>query len=161
MGSSYRNLFAFIILLVVLILFPNGLFGGRRGLPPEPMTGTFIAISRPLHLPSSLVWSLGLVALVLPLIVKNAYILQTLTNAWLYGLLALSLTLVAGTSGLMSLGHAGLLGIGGYASALLVMKLGWPIELALPAAGVFTAALGTLLILPAFDCGVIMLRSPL
>ncbi|MBN3962526.1 ABC transporter permease [Nostoc sp. NMS8] len=150
LGASYRNLFAFIILLIVLVLFPNGLFGGRRGLPPEPLTGTFIAISRPLRLPPRLVWGLSLLALALPLFVSNGYVLQTLTNAWLYGLLALSLTLVAGTSGLMSLGHAGLLAIGGYASALLVMKLGLPFEVALPAAGLITAGLGTLLILPAF-----------
>jgi branched-chain amino acid transport system permease protein len=50
----------------------------------------------------------------------------------------------------MSLGHAGLLAIGGYASALLALDLGVPVPLALLLAGFITAALGTLLIFPAF-----------
>ena len=37
-------------------------------------------------------------ALLLPLVVHDPYVLQTLANAWLYGMLALSLTLVAGTA---------------------------------------------------------------
>ncbi|MBV9564414.1 MAG: branched-chain amino acid ABC transporter permease, partial [Bradyrhizobium sp.] len=32
-GTSYRNLFAFVILILVLIFWPNGLFGRRRALP--------------------------------------------------------------------------------------------------------------------------------
>ena len=41
-------------------------------------------------------------------------------------MLALSLTLVAGTAGQISFGQAGLLAIGGYASALLAIDLGAP-----------------------------------
>ena len=67
------------------------------------------------------------------------YVLQTLTNAWLAAMLALSLTLVAGTVGQISLGHAGLLAIGAYASALLAVDLGAPAWLSVPAAGLITA----------------------
>ncbi len=63
------------------------------------------------------------------------YLLQTLTNAWLAGLLALSLTLVAGTAGQMSFGHAGAardrrlrLGAAGDRSRLVAGRL--PIPLA-------------------------------
>ena len=49
---------------------------------------------------------------------------------WLYAIVAVSLTLVAGTAGLVSLGHAALLSIGGYASALIAMDLHWPVGLA-------------------------------
>ena len=49
----------------------------------------------------------------------QSYVLQTLINAWLFAMLALSLTLVAGTIGQVSLGHAALLAIGAYTSALL------------------------------------------
>ena len=42
-------------------------------------------------------------------------------------MLALSLTLVAGTLGQVSLGHAGAAAIGAYASALLALELGWPV----------------------------------
>ena len=32
-GTTYRNLFAFVLLILFLIWLPNGLFGGRSGLP--------------------------------------------------------------------------------------------------------------------------------
>ncbi len=150
LGTSYRNLFAFVILIVILVWRPNGLFSGSRQLPPEPLTGTFVAPSRPLHVPARALLALAGAALLLPLLVRDPYILQTLTNAWLYGTLALSLTLVAGTAGQMSLGHAGLLAVGAYASALLSLDLGLPVGLALLLAGLISAALSVLLIFPAF-----------
>ena len=52
-GSSYRNLFAFVLLLVMLVLRPNGLFAPRRSTPPEPLTGTFVAPSRPWTIPAA------------------------------------------------------------------------------------------------------------
>jgi branched-chain amino acid transport system permease protein len=150
-GSSYRNLFAFVVLLLVLALRPNGLFSRGRALMIEPLTGSFVAPSRPLRVPP---WTIVLgfvVAAWLPLAVpEQTYLIQTLTNAWLYAILALSLTLVAGTLGQVSLGHAGLLTIGAYGSALLATDGHWPVLLAIPAAGVMTAAIGTMLIFPAF-----------
>jgi branched-chain amino acid transport system permease protein len=149
-GSSYRNLFAYVLLLIMLVARPEGLFSRRRSTPPEPLTGTFIAPSRPVRIPR---WALAAAVaalVVLPLVFPSPYLLQTLTSAWLAALLALSLTLVAGTAGLVSLGHAGLLAIGAYASALLVLDLSWPIALAILTAGFVTATLGTALALPAF-----------
>jgi branched-chain amino acid transport system permease protein len=150
LGTSYRNLFAFILLVVILALRPNGLFASARQLPPEPMTGTFIAPSRPLRMPRWAVVAAIVAFAALPLVVRQFYILQTLTNAWLFGMLALSLTLIAGTIGQVSLGHAALLAIGGYTSALLALDLGVPVGLAILAAGVVTSALGTLLASPSF-----------
>jgi len=89
-------------------------------------------------------------ALALPLVIKNPYVLQVLTNAWLLGLVTLSVTLVTGTAGQVSLGQAGFLAIGAYTSALLTLRLHWPFELALIAAAIVSAVLGTLLVLPAF-----------
>ena len=149
-GSSYRNLFAFVILLAILVLRPEGLFARSRSTPPEPMTGTFIAPSRPIRIPPVAIGAAVAVLAVLPLIWNSPYLLQTLTNSWLYALLALSLTLIAGTAGQVSLGHAGLLAIGAYASALLALDLGWPVALSILAAGFITAALGTALTMPAF-----------
>ena len=149
-GSSYRNLFAFVLLLAILVLRPEGLFARGRSTPPEPLTGTFIAPSRPWHVPRSLVVVCVAALALLPLVWPSPYLLQTLTNSWLYALLALSLTLIAGTAGQISLGHAGLLAIGAYASALLALDLGWPVALAILAAGFITAGIGTGLALPAF-----------
>ncbi|MDW8234509.1 MAG: ABC transporter permease [Roseiflexaceae bacterium] len=150
LGTSYRNLFAFLILIAVLVWRPNGIFSSARQLPPEPLTGTFIAPSKPLHVPYWAVIAVAIVLAVLPLIWRNSYVLQTLTNAWLYAILALSLTLVAGTTGQISLGHAGLLAIGGYASALLALDLHAPIPLAILLAGIITAVLSVVLLFPSF-----------
>ncbi len=149
-GSSYRNLFAFVLLLVILVLRPNGLFASSRQAPPEPLTGTFIAPSKPIVVPRFVVVIAVIAAAALPLVPNISYVLQTLTGAWLYAMLALSLTLVAGTVGQISLGHAGLLAIGAYASALLALDLNVPVGFAVPAAGIITALLGTALIFPAF-----------
>jgi branched-chain amino acid transport system permease protein len=149
-GTSYRNLFAFILLVVVLVMRPNGLFASRRQSPPEPMTGTFIAPSKPIHIPPSALLGIAVLAALIPMVLPNPYVLQVLTNAWLYGLLGLSLTLIAGTVGLISLGHAALLAIGGYASALLALDLGVPVGMAILSAGFITAFLGTALVFPSF-----------
>jgi branched-chain amino acid transport system permease protein len=149
-GTTYRNLFAFVLLIVFLIWFPNGLFGARSAIHAEPLVGTFIAPSRPIRVPRWLVVGVAGAALALPFATSAPYLLQTLTNAWLAAVLALSLTLVAGTAGQVSLGQAALLAIGGYASALLVIDLGAPAIISVPAAGLITAALGTLLVFPAF-----------
>jgi len=153
-GTPYRNLFAFLLLIAILVWRPNGLFGGKRALPPEPLTGTFIAPSRPLAVPTW-VWVTAIAALfALPfasrLLAQGSYLLATLTNAWLYALLAMSLTLVAGTVGQISLGHAGLLAIGAYASALIAIDLHAPVALAVVLAGGVTALVGTALVFPAF-----------
>ncbi|MDX3806295.1 ABC transporter permease [Bosea thiooxidans] len=150
LGTSYRNLFAFLLLIAILVLRPNGLFASRRQLPPEPMTGTFVAPSKPVNLPIPLVAAAAALAIALPLLIDNGYLIQTLTNAWLYALLGLSITLVAGTSGQVSLGHAALLAIGGYTSALLASNLGWPVWLTLLIGGFAAAGIGTLLVSPAF-----------
>ena len=148
-GTSYRNLFAFVLLIAMLLWRPNGLFERGRSLPPEPLTGTFITRSRPVRVPRWAVAAIVVAAALLPLL-NNPYILQIGANAVLYAMLALSLTLVAGTVGQVSLGHAALLAIGGYASGLLALDAGWPVALAIPAAGLVTATLGTLLVFPAF-----------
>jgi branched-chain amino acid transport system permease protein len=149
-GTSYRNLFAFILLVVVLVLRPNGLFASRRQTPPEPMTGTFIAPSRPIVIPPKALVGAAIVAAMVPLVFPHPYVMQTLINSWLYALLGLSLTLIAGTVGLISLGHAALLAIGGYTSALLALNFGVPVALAMLSAGLFTALLGTVLVFPSF-----------
>jgi branched-chain amino acid transport system permease protein len=149
-GTSYRDLFAFAMLLLFLMWRPNGLFSANRRLPPEPLTGTFLSNLKAVRLPPRVIGVLLVLAFALPFVEPSPYLLQTLTNGWIFGLLALSLTLVAGTVGQISLGHAALLLIGAYASALLSGGLGWSPGLTIPLAGLLTAALGTLVIYPSF-----------
>jgi branched-chain amino acid transport system permease protein len=60
-----------------------------------------------------------------PLVVWNPYQLHTLIMAGIFAVLALSLNLLLGYTGQLSLGHAAFFGIGAYASALLSVKLEW------------------------------------
>jgi branched-chain amino acid transport system permease protein len=60
-----------------------------------------------------------------PLWVWNPYHLHTLIMAGIFAVLALSLNLLLGYTGQLSLGHAAFFGIGAYASALVTVKLEW------------------------------------
>ncbi len=124
------------------------MFAGRER-EPEPLTGTFVARSRVVRLPPWLIAAVAVAAMLLPLS-HQPYVVQIGTNALLYGMLALSLTLVAGTAGQISLGHAALLAIGAYGSALLATDLGWPVGLTVLLGGVVAAGIGTVLVYPAF-----------
>lgn len=78
------------------------------------------------------------------------YALHLLVYLGIYTILALSLNLVVGYCGLLSLAHAGYFAVGSYTCALLTLKLGWGF---LPAAavGVGIASLLSLVVsLPAW-----------
>jgi len=56
-----------------------------------------------------------------------------------FSILALSLDLVAGITGLYSLGHAGLFAIGAYSTTILNGKYGWNIFETLPVLVIYTS----------------------
>jgi branched-chain amino acid transport system permease protein len=66
------------------------------------------------------------------------------TDATIWALLAVSLNLLVGYTGLVSFGHAAYFGIGAYACALLMKQLALPFVLALPAAGIISAVFALL-----------------
>ncbi len=93
---------------------------------------------------------LGLVALAaFPLLSGNTYYIHLVGTILIYAILLFGLDVVVGYTGQVSLGHAGLFGIGAYTAGVLVLKLSAPIWLTLPAAIVVTAAFGVALALPA------------
>jgi len=61
---------------------------------------------------------------------------------------AVGLNLLTGFTGQISLGHAAFVGIGGYATAILITRVGLPFWLALPAAGLVSAAIGLIIGIP-------------
>jgi branched-chain amino acid transport system permease protein len=67
-----------------------------------------------------------------------AYILHLTILAGIFIILAVSLNLIIGYAGQVSLGHAAFYGIGAYASTLTAMNLHFPYPLAVLAAMVFT-----------------------
>ncbi len=72
--------------------------------------------------------------LTLPFWLANAYHLHVTIMAGIFTILALSLNLLLGYTGQLSLGHAAFFGIGAYTSALLALRLEWPFWLGLPSA---------------------------
>ena len=83
-----------------------------------------------------------------PEVVPNPYYLQVMTFVGIYVILALSLNLLNGYLGLLSIGHASFYGIGAYGSAKLVMELNVPFVLAMPGAGAIAGAFGYLIAKP-------------
>src|SRR5688572_32034013 len=77
-----------------------------------------------------------------PYLVWNPYHLHTLIMAGIFAVLALSLNLLLGYTGQLSLGHAAFFGIGAYTSALLTLRLEWSFWLGLPAATAVAALAG-------------------
>lgn len=76
------------------------------------------------------------------------YWLAQLTFVLIYGVVGLGLMVLAGFTGLFSIGHAAFLGVGAYTGAALA-GLGWPLILTLPAAAALSAAVGAVVGLPA------------
>ena len=82
-------------------------------------------------------------AVAAPWWVANPYHLHVLIMAGIFTILALSLNLLLGYTGQLSLGHAAFFGIGAYTSALLTLPpLEWSFWLALPAAALAAGAAG-------------------
>jgi branched-chain amino acid transport system permease protein len=84
-------------------------------------------------------------ALTVPFWLPNPYHLHVLIMAGIFAILALSLNLLLGYTGLLSLGHAAFFGIGAYASALLTLRLEWPFAAGFAAAIVLAGASGWLI----------------
>ncbi|QHE84438.1 branched-chain amino acid ABC transporter permease [Hydrogenophaga sp. BPS33] len=76
------------------------------------------------------------------------YWLAQLTFVLIYAVVGLGLMLLAGFTGLFSLGHAAFLGVGAYTQAIMV-NAGVPFPLALLCAGLLSAAVGMVVGLPA------------
>ena len=85
----------------------------------------------------------------LPLFVHNPYYIHLAETILIYTILLFGLDIVVGYVGQVSLGHAGLFGIGSYTAGILFFQLGWPIWATIPASIVVTAIFGGILALPA------------
>ena len=84
-----------------------------------------------------------------PLLTSNSYYIHMIGTIMIYAILLYGLDIVVGYTGQVSLGHAGLFGVGSYTAGVLFMKLGAPLWVIIPASIGVTAAFGALLALPA------------
>jgi branched-chain amino acid transport system permease protein len=86
---------------------------------------------------------------VYPLLFTNPYYVHLAETILIYAILLYGLDIVVGYTGQVSLGHAGLFGIGSYVTGVLVLKLGMPWFVTLPASVAGAALFGAILALPA------------
>ena len=88
------------------------------------------------------------VAAAVPLVVGSEYVLNVAVLCGIYVILASSLNITNGYTGLFSFGHAAFYGIGAYTAAILATRAGWPFWLTFPAAGVVAACVGAAIAVP-------------
>ncbi len=87
----------------------------------------------------------GLLLLILPFLLGNAYYIRVATIVGIYAILVSSLNIIIGFTGMFSLGHAAFYGIGAYTSAMLTTMAGWSFWTAMPAAGLVAGIFGGLI----------------
>jgi branched-chain amino acid transport system permease protein len=133
----------YLVMAVVLLVRPQGLFGIKyTGVSAAPAVTT---VSAPATMQTRAVGLLAILAmLVYPFLVAD-YPRALLAEIYIFAIFAMSLDLLLGFTGLMSLGHAAFFGLGAYAVAILGTLFGVNAWLGL-AAGVAIAAAGAALI---------------
>ena len=134
----------FVVMAVVLVARPWGLFGR----PQTPSRHT-AKPEDPLRLPDKLqryctIALMGLLVLMPTLTAASPYLTVLAIDLMVAVLFAVSLHFIMGPAGMHSFGHAAYFGLGAYGAALMVRKLGLPMEVALLAAPI-VAAIGAFL----------------
>ncbi len=147
LGDGYRDLITFGLLLVFLVVRPGGLLAAPAAIGAEPMTGTFLGIGRQFDIRRwHVVAAFAAAAVVVPLL--GGYPSVVGTQIVVYAIIAVSLTLIAGSAGQLVIGQAGPVAVGAYASALLTVEAGWPFLPALLTAGVIAAVVSSVVAAP-------------
>jgi branched-chain amino acid transport system permease protein len=146
-GKAYFQSIAlfliYLAMLVVLLLRPQGLFGIKYlDVAIAPATTT---TSMPATVRTRAAALIALVVLLLLPLVLSDYSRALVSEIFIFAILAMSLDLLLGFTGLMSLGHAAFFGLGAYAVAVLGAQLGLNAWLGL-LAGVALAGAGAALI---------------
>jgi branched-chain amino acid transport system permease protein len=120
----------FIVMIVVLMIRPYGLFGreevaGEHGQVGEPDRPVKPASNR-----TRMIVVAGLALLALMPLFSSTYTLVLIIDVLIFCLFAASLHFLLGTGGLVSFGHAAYYGGGAYVAALLITHANTPMELA-------------------------------
>ena len=134
----------YLVMLIVLLLRPQGLFGIKySGVSAAP---TVIAASAPsTTAQTQLLGVLAVVAMLAFPFVLPDYTRTLIAEIFIFAIFAMSLDILVGYTGLMSLGHAAFFGLGAYTVAILGVLFGGNAWLGV-AAGVTIAAAGAAVI---------------
>ena len=96
----------------------------------------------------SRVWVILALALIFPFLGANNYLLHMANISMMFAILTISLNVLSGFTGLMSVGHIAFFGIGAYTAAILSTTYQMPLLVGFIAAGVVSALFSLLLGLP-------------
>ncbi|MFA6223395.1 MAG: branched-chain amino acid ABC transporter permease [Desulfomonilaceae bacterium] len=88
------------------------------------------------------------VLLIITPFVASSYVLYIMNLIGIAIIGAVGLNLLTGFTGQISLGHAAFVGVGGYATAILVTRLDMPFWFAMPIAGFVSAGMGLIIGIP-------------
>lgn len=146
----------FVVVVAVLLVRPHGLFGtketeahapfqsGRRGLRLRIPLPTFSPLVQ------RLIGLAAVGAVAVGAFQVSGYYAFVGTVAVVYASVGVSMYILSGLSGQLSIGHSALMGIGGFGAGLLTTHAGLPYGVALPVAGVAAAAGAVAIGLPSF-----------
>ena len=133
----------YVVMAVVLLVRPQGLFGIKyTGVSAAPAVTT---VSMPATARTRAIGLIVLLAMLTFPFLAGDYPRALIAEIYIFAIFAMSLDLLLGFTGLMSLGHAAFFGLGAYAVAILGTLFGINAWLAL-AAGIVVAAAGAALI---------------
>ncbi len=143
------------VVLVALLLFWPGLRRRREAADPlagvdPPPAATAATVRPPWATIATRVTATGSVVLlvVLGLFVLNAYWLGQVTQGVIYSVIFLSITVVTGMAGQISLCQATFAAVGAFATAQLVEHTGMSVLLAMVLGGIMAAAVGAIIAIP-------------
>ncbi|TDR94414.1 ABC transporter permease [Enterovirga rhinocerotis] len=130
----------FLVMAVVLVIRPFGLFGRPEG-PARASVSATVRPWQPLGTSGRVLAVAAIAAAAcLPLVAGN-YILAVGSELLIFALFAASLQFIMSTGGLVSFGHAAYFGLGAYGAALVTKAFGLPM-LGGIASGVALASIG-------------------
>src|SRR5580692_788102 len=146
-GKAYlQSIALFLIYLAmtaVLLIRPQGLFGIKYS--DVAIAPAVTTTSRPATMQTRAAGLVALAALVVLPFMMSDYPRALVSEIFIFAIFAMSLDLLLGFTGLMSLGHAAFFGLGAYAVAILGVQFGLNAWLGV-AAGVVIAGAGAALI---------------
>jgi branched-chain amino acid transport system permease protein len=85
------------------------------------------------------------ITMFIPFIVKDEYQLRVINMVLLYSIVALSINLIVGFAGQLDMGRAAFVGLGGYWSAIMMLRFHLPFMVAFISAGLICAFIGFVL----------------
>ncbi|HUL20005.1 MAG TPA: ABC transporter permease [Thermodesulfobacteriota bacterium] len=116
----------YLVLILMLLIKPSGILGRTRnveGTPPGPTASATPCAARGFFVKYGPYFICFLAFMLLPPLLPR-YLQSMATKIVIFSVFALSLNLIWGYTGLISLGHATYFGVGAYTSTILIVRMG-------------------------------------